>query len=80
MSEDESVRTGLGLRGTDQARVRWPVACRVIKDAWVELGEPLNTRGSTGQLIAHPLLKAMNEADLFADRLRQRVVAKTLGA
>ena len=50
-----------------------------IKAAWLDLGEPIVASGSTGQVIAHPLLKAMNEADSLADRLRQRVVARHAG-
>jgi len=51
----------------------------LIKDAWVALGEPITAFGSTGQLIAHPLLKAMNDAELLADRLRQRLTPRHPG-
>ncbi len=51
----------------------------LIKDAWVELGQPLTAHGSTGQLIAHPLLKAMNEVESLADRLRQTVLKRHRG-
>ena len=66
----------------DEAREAYEAAvrrARLIKDAWLEMGEPVVALGSTGQTIAHPLLKALNEAENLADRLRQRVMAKHPG-
>jgi len=66
----------------DEAQEAYDAAvrrARLIKDAWLEMGEPVVTLGSTGQTIAHPLLKALNEAENLADRLRQRVIAKHPG-
>jgi hypothetical protein len=40
-----------------------------IRDAWEAEGSPLLTSGSTGQLVPHPLVKMLNEADLLCDRL-----------
>lgn len=39
------------------------------RDAWESEGAPLLTAGSTGQLVPHPLVKMLNEADLLCDRL-----------
>jgi hypothetical protein len=40
-----------------------------IRDAWEAEGAPLLSGGSTGQLVPHPLVKMLNEADLLCDRL-----------
>jgi hypothetical protein len=40
-----------------------------IRDAWVGEGSPLLSRGSTGQLVEHPLVKMLREHDLLVDRL-----------
>ena len=40
-----------------------------IRDAWEKEGSPLLTSGSTGQIVPHPLVKMLNEADLLCDRL-----------
>lgn len=44
---------------------------RTLRSAWDELGFPVLTEGSKKQPIAHPLLRAMNEAELVALRLRE---------
>ncbi len=36
---------------------------------WQAEGAPLLMTGSTGQLIEHPLMKMLREADLLCDRL-----------
>jgi hypothetical protein len=40
-----------------------------IREAWEAEGAPLLTTGSTGQVVPHPLVKTLNEADLLCDRL-----------
>lgn len=46
----------------------------LLKETWDEPGRPVLATGSRGQPVAHPLLAAMNEADVISDRLRQRLV------
>ncbi len=45
----------------------------------VALGSSITAEGSMQQRVAHPLLKAMGEAEALADRLRQRVIATHSG-
>jgi hypothetical protein len=40
-----------------------------IRDAWEAEGSPLLTSGSTGQLVPHPFVKMLHDADLLCDRL-----------
>jgi hypothetical protein len=40
-----------------------------IHATWEAEGAPLLTSGSIGQLVPHPLVKMLNEADLLCDRL-----------
>jgi hypothetical protein len=40
-----------------------------IRDAWEAEGGPLLTTGSTGQLVPHPFVKMLHDADLLCDRL-----------
>lgn len=51
----------------------------ILRGAWEELGKPAMSEGSTGQAVPHPLLKAINEAEVIADRLRERLVSKRQG-
>jgi hypothetical protein len=43
-----------------------------IRDAWLADGSPLLAKGSTGQLVEHPLMKMLREHDLLAMRLDSR--------
>lgn len=53
-----------------ESRYLEAVSCRdAIRDAWEAERTPLLTTGSTGQLVPHPLVKMLNEADLLCDRL-----------
>lgn len=47
--------------------------------AWEELGRPLTSTGSMGQLIEHPLVKQMNELDRLATHLGEAVKRKHAG-
>jgi hypothetical protein len=51
-----------------------------LRGEWERLGRPALSEGSKRQLIVHPLLGAISEAEVFADRLRQRLVKKHPGA
>jgi hypothetical protein len=53
----------------------------VLKAEWERLGRPILAEGgSTGRVpVVHPLLKAINEAEVIADRLRERVRVKHRG-
>ena len=44
---------------------------RLARDTWAELGQPIMSTGSRGQLRRHPLLSVMNEAEALADKLRK---------
>ncbi len=58
----------------------------LILEAWYELGRPiLATGGQTGRnVVAHPLIQMLREADLLCDRLgksvRQRRTGRPVGA
>ena len=52
---------------------------RMLREAWQELGCPSVSHGAKGQLTAHPLLKAINEAESLAARLRQPLLRKHPG-
>jgi hypothetical protein len=53
-----------------EARYREAVARRdAIQAAWEAEGSPLLARGSTGQLVEHPLVKMLRDHDLLVDRL-----------
>jgi hypothetical protein len=45
-----------------------------LRGEWERLGRPALSDGSKRQLIVHPLLGAIAEAEVVADRLRQRLV------
>jgi hypothetical protein len=62
-------------RAYEDARER----SRLLKAEWERLNRPVLSTGSRGQVIAHPLLAAMNEADVIVDRLRQRMMQKHPG-
>lgn len=56
--------------GDAQARYASALARRqAIESEWRELGEPLMSTGSTGQLQEHPLVKMMREHDVLLDKL-----------
>jgi hypothetical protein len=42
-----------------------------IRDCWIAEGRPIFAEGSVGQLVEHPLVKAMREHDLLVTRLAQ---------
>jgi hypothetical protein len=46
---------------------------QMIAKEWDELGNPLTTRGSTGQTVPHPMIKMLQDAEVLADRLRKSV-------
>jgi hypothetical protein len=46
----------------------------LLQAEWERLGQPLLAHGSTGQEVPHPLLRAINTAELVADRLRRRLL------
>ena len=50
-----------------------------LRDEWQRLGSPLLSYGSEKQPVPHPLLRAINEAEVLADRLRQQVMKKYRG-
>jgi hypothetical protein len=50
-----------------------------IRDAWETDGEPLLSRGSTGQLVEHPYLKMLRDHDLLVDRLGAAVSRRHRG-
>jgi hypothetical protein len=50
-----------------------------LRGEWERLGRPVLSEGSKGQLIVHPLLGAIAESEVIADRLRQRLVNKHPG-
>jgi len=50
-----------------------------IIEAWESEGCPLLSVGHTGQPVPHPLMKLINEAEVIADRLRERVRPKRMG-
>jgi hypothetical protein len=50
-----------------------------ILEVWEEEGRPLTSVGHTGQPVVHPLMKLIAEAEVIADRLRERVRPKRLG-
>ena len=52
---------------------------QAIIETWEEEGRPLLSVGHTGQPVIHPMLKALNEAEVIADRLRERVRTKRVG-
>jgi hypothetical protein len=52
---------------------------RLIREQWKSLGSPVMSKGSMGQDVPHPLLKAMHEAEVIADRLRSSVVKRHRG-
>ena len=52
---------------------------RRLREEWERLGRPLLATGSREQPVSHPLLRAMNEAELLAHRLRQPMLRKHRG-
>ena len=50
-----------------------------LRGEWERLGRPVLSEGSKRQLIVHPLLGAIAESEVIADRLRQRLVNKHAG-
>jgi hypothetical protein len=52
---------------------------RLLHAEWEKLGRPVLSAGSTGQVVAHPLLHAIAEAEVIADRLRQPLLKKHRG-
>ena len=53
----------------DAAIERLEVLCA----EWDDLGRPGLAAGSTGQLVAHPLLRAITEAEMVATRRRDEL-------
>jgi hypothetical protein len=51
----------------------------LLRDEWARLGRPVMASGSRGQPVIHPLLGAIAESEVIADRLRQRLVSKHAG-
>jgi hypothetical protein len=57
-----------------EARYREAVERRdAIRDAWQASGGELLSRGSTDQLVEHPLVKMLREHDVLVDRLAKAV-------
>lgn len=52
---------------------------RILRKHWEDEGMPLYTEGSTGQLVPHPIIKMIHDAELLADRLRKNVQSKHAG-
>jgi hypothetical protein len=52
---------------------------RLLGEEWARLDRPVMAIGSRGQPVIHPLLGAIAEAEVIADRLRQRLVNKHVG-
>ena len=50
-----------------------------LREEWTRLGSPLLSYGSENQPVPHPLLRSINEAEVLADRLRQRVIKEYRG-
>lgn len=50
-----------------------------IKEFWEAEGSPITGIGSSGQIVAHPLLKAIQEAELTAAKLRESFLRKHSG-
>jgi hypothetical protein len=52
---------------------------RIVRQAWDDAGRPVLTTGSRKQNVPHPLLKAIRDAELLADRLRLSVRTPRMG-
>ena len=64
----------------DERRYREAVERRdAIKATWEAEGSPLLAEGSVGQLVEHPLLKMLREADLLCDRLAAALRPRRMG-
>ena len=50
-----------------------------ILAAWDEMGRPMLTHGSTGQLAEHPLVKMLREHDVLVSRLGELVAKRHRG-
>jgi hypothetical protein len=46
----------------------------LLREEWARLERPVMATGSRGQPVIHPLLGAIAEAEVVADRLRQRLL------
>ena len=51
-----------------------------IRETWVAEGEPLRSKGSTGQPVEHPLLKKLREHDVLVTRLAGALKARHAGS
>jgi hypothetical protein len=52
---------------------------QAILDTWEELGRPIVTEGSRGQVRPHPLRRMMAEADSLCDKLRRPLQVRHRG-
>jgi len=50
-----------------------------VAEQWAELGSPLLTNGSMGQLVEHPLVKMLREHEVLVARLGELVKKKHRG-
>ena len=51
----------------------------LLREEWRRLGQPVIAVGSRKQPVIHPLLGAIAEAEVIADRLRQRLLKQHRG-
>ncbi len=52
---------------------------RLLRDEWERLGRPILSKGSMNQEIVSPLLRAIGEAEMLADRLRRALLKRHRG-
>ena len=52
---------------------------KALRDFWDGDGQPVLCEGAAGQPRPHPLLGLIKDAELLADKLRQRVMIKYAG-
>lgn len=70
-----------GIDAIEDAKLRYAKQCDIVdrlRKEWEEMGSPMTTKGgSTGkQVIVHPLVREIQDAETLADRFLQRVVEK----
>ena len=51
----------------------------LLREKWEQEGSPLLGKGSKGQLVPHPVLRALQQAERHADFLRRRLAPARMG-